>query len=146
MSETVNDNNIEINLPLIPLRGIVGFPAVQLSIEIARPSSLKAFTAAATMHEAKIILAAQKDIAVEEPEEKDLYKTGILAEIKHVVKNPQGTLSVIFEGLSRVKLESVSTVSGHLMAYATLKKEPRVKILNSALEALMHEVKTTFPV
>ena len=141
MSETVNDNHIEINLPLIPLRGIVGFPAVQLSIEIARPSSLKAFTAAATMHEAKILLVAQKDIAVEEPEEKDLYKIGILAEIKHVVKNPQGTLSVIFEGLSRVKVESVTMTSGHLMAYATLKKEPKVKIINSALEALMHEVK-----
>lgn len=141
MSEIINDNHIEVNLPLIPLRGIVGFPAVQLSIEIARPSSLKAFTAAATMHEAKILLVAQKDIAVEEPEEKDLYKIGILAEIKHVVKNPQGTLSVIFEGLSRVKVESVSNTSAHLTAFATLKKEPKVKIINSALEALMHEVK-----
>ena len=80
-------NYTELNLPLIPLRGIVGFPAVQASIEIARPISLKAFTAAATMNDAKIILAAQKDLGVEDPTEKDIYKTGVLAEIKHVVKN-----------------------------------------------------------
>ena len=36
----------ELTLPLIPLRGLVGFPAVQLNIEIVRPISLKAFTAA----------------------------------------------------------------------------------------------------
>ncbi|MBE6644724.1 MAG: endopeptidase La [Ruminococcaceae bacterium] len=141
MSENSLNNNIEINLPLIPLRGIVGFPAVQLSIEIARPTSLKAFTAAATLNNAKILLVAQKDIAVEEPEEKDLYKIGILAEIKHVVKNPQGTLSVIFEGISRIKINGVSNTSGYLTAFATIKKEQNVKTLSQALEALMHEVK-----
>lgn len=141
MSENTNNTNIEVNLPLIPLRGIVGFPAVQLSIEIARPSSLKAFTAAATMNNAKIILAAQKDIAVEDPTEKDIYKIGILAEIKHVVKNPQGTLSVIFEGISRVKISSISFESGFITAFAEVKKEAKVKTINSTLEALMREIK-----
>ncbi len=131
----------EARLPLIPLRGIVAFPAVQINIEIARPSSLKAFTAAATMNDAKIILAAQKDISAENPEEKDLYKTGVLAEIKHVVKNPQGTLSVIFEGISRVKIASVTTESGFLTAEVTLKEESKTQIISSTIEALMHEVK-----
>ena len=131
----------EARLPLIPLRGIVAFPAVQINIEIARPSSLKAFTAAATMNDAKIILAAQKDISVENPEEKDLYKTGVLAEIKHVVKNPQGTLSVIFEGISRIKIASVTTESGFLTAEVTLKEESKTQIISSTIEALMHEVK-----
>ena len=90
---------IEVLLPVLPLRGIVGFPAVQLNIEIARPSSLKAFTAAATLHDAKILLVTQKELHVEDPTGEDMYKTGVLAEIKHVVKNPQGTLSVVFEGI-----------------------------------------------
>ena len=131
----------EGRLPLIPLRGIVAFPAVQVNIEIARPSSLKAFTAAATMNDAKIILVTQRDIAVEEPEEKDLYKIGVLAEIKHVVKNPQGTLSVIFEGISRVKIASVMTETGFLTAEATLKAESKTQIISPTLDALMHEVK-----
>lgn len=136
-----NQNYIEVNLPLLPLRGIVGFPAVQISIEIARPSSLKAFTAAATMNDAKILLVTQKDISVEDPEEKDLYKTGVLAEIKHVVKNPQGTLSVIFEGLARVKMTSVSKNSDFITATAAVKKESKISILSPNVEALMHEVK-----
>jgi len=140
MSENMN-NHIEVTLPLIPLRGVVGFPAVQLSIEIARPISLKAFTAAATMNDAKILLVAQKDISVEDPSEKDLYKTGVLAEIKHVVKNPQGTLSVIFEGIARAKLSSVNSSAGFLTAEASIKKEVKASQITSALEALMHEVK-----
>ena len=140
MSENMN-NHIEATLPLIPLRGVVGFPAVQLSIEIARPISLKAFTAAATMNDAKILLVAQKDISVEDPSEKDLYKTGVLAEIKHVVKNPQGTLSVIFEGIARAKLSSVNSSAGFLTAEASIKKEVKASQITSALEALMHEVK-----
>lgn len=140
MPVNLNDYQ-EARLPLIPLRGVVAFPAVQLNIEIARPSSLKAFTAAATMNDAKIILAAQKDISVESPEEKDLYKIGVLAEIKHVVKNPHGTLSVVFEGIARAKIASINTESGFLNAEVTLKEESKTQIISSTIEALMHEVK-----
>ena len=131
----------ELMLPLIPLRGVVGFPAVQVSIEIARPISLKAFTAAATLHDAKIILATQKDISVEDPSENDIYKNGVLAEIKHVVKNPQGTLSVVFEGISRVKIANVDFSSGFISAIAIPRSESRVSIISSTLAALMAEVK-----
>ena len=113
----------DVCLPLIALRGMVGFPNVQLSIEIVRPISLKAFTAAATMHNAKILLVAQKDIGVEDPKASDLYSIGVIAEIKHVVKNPHGNLSVVFEGISRAKINSVEIESGFMVANATAKKE-----------------------
>ena len=124
MSE-INNNYIELVLPVLPLRGIVGFPAVQMNIEIARASSLKAFTAAATLHDAKMLLVAQKELNVESPTEDDMYKTGVLAEIKHVVKNPHGNLSVVFEGLSRARIESVSSDAGYLTATVLTKKEHR---------------------
>ena len=143
MSEKLDKlNNVsEVHLPLIALRGLVGFPAVQISLEIARPISLKAFTAAATMHDAKILLVAQKDVALEAPEEKDLYKIGVVAEIKHVVKNPQGTLSVVFEGLARARIVSLDETSGFLSARAVIKKESKVTTVTKELDALMHEVK-----
>jgi len=139
MSE-INSSS-ELMLPLIPLRGVVGFPAVQVSIEIARPISLKAFTAAATLHDAKIILATQKDISVEDPTENDIYMNGVLAEIKHVVKNPQGTLSVVFEGISRVKIVNVDFSSGFISALAIPRAESRISVISSTLAALMAEVK-----
>jgi len=113
----------EMTLPLIALRGLVAFPAVQLNIEIVRPISLKAFTAAATMHDARVLLVAQKDIATEDPKDEDLYRMGVVAEIKHVVKNPHGNLSVIFEGLYRAKIGPVREENGYLMASVIAKKE-----------------------
>ena len=131
----------EISLPLIALRGIVGFPGVQLNIEIVRPISLKAFTAAATVHDAKVILATQRDISIEDPTEDDFYDVGVLAEIKHVVKNPQGNLSVVFEGLSRVKINDVKSTSGFYLAVGSLREEKSPARITKELEALMQEVK-----
>ncbi len=139
MSEHVDIYN-EVNLPLIPLRGLVSFPAVQLNIEIVRTVSLKAFTAAATLCNARVLLVAQKDITVESPTGSDLYRTGVLAEIKHVVKNPQGNLSVVFEGISRAKIKDISVDSGFMMATAITKEERKTKI-TPPLEALILEIK-----
>ena len=131
----------EMELPLIALRGMVAFPAVQLSIEIMRPISLKAFTAAATMHDARVLLVTQKDIATEEPDGDDLYKMGVVAEIKHVVKNPHGNLSVIFEGISRARVHSVRMESGFLMATLTAKEEKQSFKPSTQCDALMMEAK-----
>lgn len=139
--EYIEDESNELALPLIALRGIVGFPGVQLNIEIVRPISLKAFTAAATIHDAKVILATQRDISVEEPTEDDFYDVGVVAEIKHVVKNPQGNLSVVFEGLSRVKIKDIKPTSGFYLAVGHLREEKSPARLTKELEALMQEVK-----
>ena len=136
-----NEANEIVTLPVLPLRGLVAFPAVQLSVEIIRPVSLKAFTAAATMHDAKILLVTQRDIGVEEPGENDLFSIGVLAEIKHVVKNPHGNLSVIFEGISRVKLDRTYTESGFIMGEATLKREHHSFKPTTHTDALVREIK-----
>ncbi len=133
----------DVRLPLIPLRGVVGFPGVQLSIEIVRTMSLKAFTAAATMHSARVLLVTQKDISVEEPKAADLAKIGIVAEIKHVVKNPQGNLSVIFEGLYRARLGEVTIdAAGFMVGEAVAKKEKESFKPSTQCEAMMTEVKS----
>ncbi len=142
----MSENNIEIfedvRLPILPLRGMVGFPGVQLSIEIVRTVSLKAFTAAATMHNAHILLVTQKDIAVEEPKASDLSKIGVVAEIKHVVKNPQGNLSVVFEGKYRAKIEEVLfDDAGFMIASAVAKKEKESFKPSTQNEAMMSEIK-----
>ena len=134
-------NKNVISLPLIPLRGVVAFPNIQMNIEIVRPFSLKAFTAAATVHDAKVILATQIDIAEDDPKEADFYTIGVLAEIKHVVKNPQGNLSVVFEGISRVKISEIEFTSGFFYASAKTKREIPVKEPSTEVLALMDQIK-----
>ena len=149
MSDNIKDTEltetIEIyedeRLPLIPLRGMVGFPGVQLSIEIVRPISLKAFTAAATLYNARVLLVTQRDIGVDDPKAEDLYGMGVLAEIKHVVKNPHGNLSVVFEGISRAKISSVTIESGFMLASAVTKKEKQSFKPSARCAALMLEIK-----
>ena len=130
-----------ISLPLIALRGLVAFPNIQMNIEIVRPFSLKAFTAAATVHDAKVILLTQRDIALDNPGVEDYYSFGVLAEIKHVVKNPQGNLSVVFEGVSRVKVIDIEPSSGFFYATAKIKHEHAFKTAQTEIAALMDQVK-----
>ena len=130
-----------ISLPIIALRGLVAFPNIQMNIEIVRPFSLKAFTAAATVHDAKVILLTQRDISLDSPGADDYYSFGVLAEIKHVVKNPQGNLSVVFEGISRVKILEVEASSGFFYATAKIKHEHALKSMQTEVEALIDQIK-----
>ncbi|MBQ2877109.1 MAG: endopeptidase La [Clostridia bacterium] len=141
MSENKIEIYEELELPVIPTRGIVGFPAVQFNLEIVRPISLKAFTAAATLHDAKVLLIAQKDLNVEDPTVDDLFRVGVLAEIKHVVKNPHGNLSVVMEGSSRVKLIEGRIESGMIVAKVVAKHEKQLHKPNQQCDAMMLEVK-----
>lgn len=137
-----NDSTVlpeSVTLPLIPLRGTVAFPGIQMNIEIARPSSLKAFTVAATKHDARVILAAQEDVAEEEPKPGDIYGIGVLAEIKHVVKNTQGTLSVVFEGIARARITNIDDTE-YLRADAVVIHPRKVTGIPPRTEALMLEV------
>ncbi len=136
------ENTAQLSLPVIPLVGTVAFPAVQLNIEIVRPGTLKSFTAAATLYNAKALLVTQRDLTAEEPNENTLYKVGVIAEIKHVVKNPHGNLSVVFEGLSRARIASLSTDSGYLTAEVISKKETRSPSASTQCEAMVREAKS----
>ena len=133
----------KIRLPIIPLRGLVGFPGVQMNIEIVRPKSLKAFTAAATMHGMEVLLVTQKDISKDNIEGDDLYKVGVLAKIRHVVKNTSNNLSVVFEGLARATIEEIDIEDGFMYGTAEIRKEPAFSTAPSKIDALLHEVKNS---
>ena len=140
MLEVSNDNQ-NVTLPLIALRGVVGFPGVQMNIEIVRSASLKAFTAGATIHDMQVLLVTQKDIAVEDPTPDDLYRIGVLAKIRHVVKNTQNNLSVVFEGIARAKIVSIDNTPGFLLSNAVIKEEGELSTCPPKISALMQEVK-----
>ena len=103
-----------LEMPVISLRGISAFPAVQISLEISREASLRAFAEATD--EGYLFLTAQKDIEIDAPTAKDLYKVGTVCKVKQVVKNPNNTLSVIFEGICRAKATEITEKDGYLSA------------------------------
>lgn len=130
-------------LPVIPLRGLVAFPGVQMNIEIVRQISLKAFTAAATLHGMEVLLVTQKDISKDSVEKDDLYTTGVLAKIRHVVKNTQNNLSVVFEGVARAAIKDIDIDDGFMYGTAEIRYEAVFSTCPPKIELLMREVKNS---
>ena len=105
----------QINLPVIPLRGMVAFPSIPMSIEVARDKSIHAIRTAERLGGC-IMLIAQKDIAVEKPMPDDLYRIGTIAKIKQSVRTNEGNLRVILEGKSRAEVTEFTSNDRHLSA------------------------------
>lgn len=103
--KTVSKVN-KITLPVIPLRGLVVFPFMILHFDVGRKKSVMALERAMADNQ-KVFLTAQKDIEVEEPKGSDLYKFGVIASVKQLLKMPNGNIHVLVEGERRGKLIEV---------------------------------------
>ncbi|MDC3415690.1 endopeptidase La [Aquibacillus salsiterrae] len=90
----------KIQIPLLPLRGILVFPTMVLHLDVGREKSVNALEKA-MMDDHNIFLAAQKESSLDEPEAKDIYRIGTLAKVKQMLKLPNGTIRVLVEGLYR---------------------------------------------
>ncbi|MBQ6846354.1 MAG: endopeptidase La, partial [Oscillospiraceae bacterium] len=87
-------------LPLIPLRGLTVFPGMVLHFDVGRKKSIAAVDEA--MSGSRLVfLSYQKDSFVELPQRADISKIGVVAEIKQILKLPDGNLRVLIEGIDR---------------------------------------------
>ena len=96
-------NNDILNLPVLPLRGLVVFPKTLLHFDVGRDKSQKAINIA-MRNEQKIFLVAQKNPSAKDPIPSELYTIGVIANIVQVIKQPDGTTRVIVEGQQRAHI------------------------------------------
>ncbi len=89
--------------PVLPLRDIVVFPNMIVPLFVGRSKSIKALENAEKTQK-EILLVAQKDANVDEPNHNDIYKVGTLANILQLLKLPDGTVKVLVEGLERAEI------------------------------------------
>lgn len=87
-------------LPLIPLRGLTIFPDMVLHFDVGRKKSIAAVENAMA-GEQLIFLSYQHDMLVENPEKNDISKIGVVAEVKQILRLPDGNIRVLVEGLFR---------------------------------------------
>ena len=129
-------------LPMLALRGLVVFPKVIIHFDVAREKSVKALTAAANGSKL-IFLAAQSDYTDDVGADK-IYTTGVVAEVKQMLKVPGGITRVMAEGLYRAK--RVDVISEEPYFICTVKKAPEraSKIDPMEMEALVRAVKDEF--
>ena len=101
-----NDANPIVQLPLVCTRGVVVFPNQEVIIDVGREKSTRAVEEAQEKYESQVVLVAQRDLALEEPDVNDVYSYGTLCQIKHI-RRMDGYLRVKFRGLQRVELHTI---------------------------------------
>lgn len=103
MEVSTRVKKIEENIPLLPLRGLLVFPSMVLHIDVGRERSVAALEHA-MLGDNRIFLATQQDMRVESPDKNDLYDVGTVANVKQMLKLPNGTLRILVEGVTRAKM------------------------------------------
>lgn len=129
--------------PLLPLRDIVVYPKMIVPLFVGREKSIRALQAAID-NDQSIVLATQKDAAVEEPEEKDIFKVGTLGTVVQLVKLPDGTVKVLVEGMERVKLDAFIPNDGFMKVEITPLSENEEREHDVEEEALSRAVLSQF--
>lgn len=113
----------QMNLPVLAIRNTVIFPVLAFPINVGRDKSLLAVEQALTSGKLLGILA-QRDAKNEDPGQEELYTTGTIVKILKSVKMPGNKLSVIIQGLARIKVRNFVHTDPYLRAEVEVFEEP----------------------
>ncbi|MBW6460305.1 MAG: endopeptidase La [Bacteroidales bacterium] len=92
------------SIPILPLRNTVLFPGVVIPITVGRDKSIRLIRES-YRNDRIIGVVAQKDASFEDPEEKDLYRVGTVAQLLKILQMPDGNTTVIIQGKKRFEIE-----------------------------------------
>jgi ATP-dependent Lon protease len=109
-----------IELPVVPIRDGLVFPACEAPLIFGRPKTIRAFEVAIKSNK-QLILLLQKDSRLNDPKPKDLYDIGVIIRIERFASLEHGELQVLVKGLEKVKIVKYSVEKAFLTAqYRTL--------------------------
>ncbi len=114
----VADVNDSSGIPVLPLRDVVVYPHMVIPLFVGRDKSIVALDLAMSAGK-RILLVAQKEADLDDPQPADLYEVGTLATILQLLKLPDGTVKVLVEGGERALIDRIN-VSDHFAADITL--------------------------
>ena len=147
MEQTIkSDKNIEESniLYTVAMRGLVAFPKMVMHFDVSRAKSISAIEHS-LKEGGKLFLVTQHEAYIDNPKASDLYKVGVVAEIKQVLKLPDNIMKVLVEGVYKANL--VRLIDDGEVLKAEVKRTPtysRAKYDDVEAEALMRSVKDVF--
>src|SRR6202167_1118394 len=128
-------------LPVLPVRDTVLFPHAVLPLTVGRESSVQLINSLG--EDKTIIVVAQREARVDNPQPSDLYTVGTSAVVHKVVKMPNQSLFVFAEGLERVRLSEFTQLAPFMRAHVSPIPESASPD-SSEIEALQRNVLTLF--
>jgi len=94
---------LSASYPVLPLRDIVVFPHMIVPLFVGREKSVRALEEVMA-DDKQILLSSQIDPGVDDPDSDGIYNAGVLANVLQLLKLPDGTVKVLVEGKSRVRI------------------------------------------
>lgn len=133
-----------MKMPAVALRGMVILPGMVAHFDVSRAKSIKAVEEA-MMDEQKIFLVAQKDVEQENSDIEDLFKIGIIAEVKQVIKLQNNIVRILVEGKERAELSAFLENPDYLLAeIIRFDEEVDDGLPEEAKEAMLRSIQETF--
>ena len=115
-------SDLPTELGILPLRDTLLFPQAILPLAVARETSVALVGDA--VRERKIIgVVTQRDPAVDDPVESDLYTIGTLTHIHKMFKFPDGSLRLVVQGVQRFRVLQITQYRPFLKAQVELIQE-----------------------
>ncbi len=128
-------------LPLLPVRGIVVFPYMVLPLSVGREASLRAVEHALE-NDRRLLLAAQHQDAVEEPQPADLYHVGTIATVLRMVTFPDGRLRLLVQGQAKARIHRFTQCQPHFRAHVEPLEDVSGRRISAVeVEALVHHTR-----
>jgi ATP-dependent Lon protease len=113
--EAVDEVPVGTRVPILPLRGVVVFPAAIVPLLISRESSL-ALVERALVGDRVIGLVAQRAPEQNDPDVEDLYARGSAGRILKMLKYPDGNIRILVQGLRRIEVDKFVETSPFFVA------------------------------
>ena len=98
------DETVPEILGILPLKNTVLYPGVVIPITVGREKSIELVQAANKTSDKIIGVIAQRNMEIENPEPKDLYRFGAMAKILRLLQMPDGTITIVIQGRSRFEV------------------------------------------
>ena len=118
-SMTTEEDGDLVEYPLLAVRDAVVFPHLMIPLFVGRDRSLRAVDKALDGDHC-IIIVTQREPDLGEPSPEDLYEIGTIASIARMLRMPDGTTSILVEGLQRARITEYTQTEGFFRVKAIL--------------------------
>ncbi len=138
------NDNLEFDIPVLPLRGLVIFPDSVLHLDVVRNSTLNAILKAMDGQK-YVFITTQKEIIEDDPKPEDLYEIGVYSKIMQIIKMTETLYRIIIKGVSRAYTLKIVEQSGYYIAdLGLIESKPapdsiRIEAIINLVRQCMHE-------
>jgi ATP-dependent Lon protease len=139
IEEDDEDAEIPTSLPLLPVRDIVIFSDMVLPLFVGRQKSIRAVEEGVAK-DGFLMLATQKDPAIENPGTDDIYTIGTVSRVLRMLKLPDGNVKALVQGSVKARITNYIRKRSSYRVKIEFVEEQPVEKISLEIEALMRTV------